>query len=644
MVRDRTCRFGATTMRGRRGRLSAFSVPRSWRPLYSAARPIGQAVREDVECRCLLPQSRRTPPPPPAPPGRGSGCGRCARRTLLLNIGLAAAGDRHPGPRADDGVRAAAEPQPRAHRGRHPGHRHRVGHGERQRRVVAGHPGELRDQRGAHGRGRQAGRHRHHAVRCSRPSTRRRRRPPWPPRRRSSTTPRRRWRRRGGPDRRQEAAGRAGHHAGPAGGRRRERRVGARRRSSWTSTRSRPTPRSSNAQAASSTPTRRHAERAGQARRSRTCETCQSSPRIVDDALGRRRRDSLTTGCGDGAPPRPRPPRAASQAARSAEADALTNAQRTQRDLDAAGRPAGRHHRRAEPERNTLLNDQKAIESAEAAGDVGAEQRHVRAARGRRPTCTRRPPSRSPRPRPTSTRRRPPSTPPSAASTRPRCVAPQDGVVLSVAGKVGEVSTGGELRRARAGTRPARAVRANSSAIDGGDVVGHRLHRDRQPQPARGHRQHRRGRRLEGPARPARARSRSPPTNATATGTVTQITPQSTVTNNVVQYPVQVSLDDARRRGSGSGSTASMSITTGSEVGRAGRADVGDHDRRQPAHGRRPPRRPGRDRARRDRPRRRHHHRDRRRRVQAGDQLVLPTVATSTNNGFPRGGGGGGGG
>jgi hypothetical protein len=30
--------------------------------------------------------------------------------------------------------------------------------------------------------------------------------------------------------------------------------------------------------------------------------------------------------------------------------------------------------------------------------------------------------------------------------------------------------------------------------------------------------------------------------------------------------------------------------------------------------------------------------------VNEGDQLVLPTVATSTNNGFPRGGGGGGGG
>jgi hypothetical protein len=27
--------------------------------------------------------------------------------------------------------------------------------------------------------------------------------------------------------------------------------------------------------------------------------------------------------------------------------------------------------------------------------------------------------------------------------------------------------------------------------------------------------------------------------------------------------------------------------------------------------------------------------------VTEGDQLVLPTVATSTNNGFPRGGGGG---
>ena len=53
-----------------------------------------------------------------------------------------------------------------------------------------------------------------------------------------------------------------------------------------------------------------------------------------------------------------------------------------------------------------------------------------------------------------------------------------------------------------------------------------------------------------------------PATNATATGTVTQLTPQSTVTNNVVLYPVKVSLDSAPP-GVGVGSTANLSITAG---------------------------------------------------------------------------------
>ena len=62
------------------------------------------------------------------------------------------------------------------------------------------------------------------------------------------------------------------------------------------------------------------------------------------------------------------------------------------------------------------------------------------------------------------------------------------------------------------------------------------------------------------------ARITFPATNATATGTVTQITPQSTVTNNVVQYPVQVSLATAPP-GVGVGNTASLSITTGTKSG-----------------------------------------------------------------------------
>ena len=62
------------------------------------------------------------------------------------------------------------------------------------------------------------------------------------------------------------------------------------------------------------------------------------------------------------------------------------------------------------------------------------------------------------------------------------------------------------------------------------------------------------------------ARITFPATNATGTGTVTQITPQSTVTNNVVQYPVQVSLATAPP-GVGVGNTASLSITTGTKSG-----------------------------------------------------------------------------
>ena len=53
-----------------------------------------------------------------------------------------------------------------------------------------------------------------------------------------------------------------------------------------------------------------------------------------------------------------------------------------------------------------------------------------------------------------------------------------------------------------------------------------------------------------------------PATGTTATGSVTQITPQSTVTNNVVLYPVQVSLDTAPP-GVGVGATATLAITTG---------------------------------------------------------------------------------
>jgi HlyD family secretion protein len=53
-----------------------------------------------------------------------------------------------------------------------------------------------------------------------------------------------------------------------------------------------------------------------------------------------------------------------------------------------------------------------------------------------------------------------------------------------------------------------------------------------------------------------------PATSSTATGSVFEVTPQSTVTNNVVLYPVKVALD-AAPPGVGVGATASVSITTG---------------------------------------------------------------------------------
>ncbi len=52
-----------------------------------------------------------------------------------------------------------------------------------------------------------------------------------------------------------------------------------------------------------------------------------------------------------------------------------------------------------------------------------------------------------------------------------------------------------------------------------------------------------------------------PGTSTTTTGSVTQITPQSTVSNDVVFYPVTISLDTAPP-GVGVGSTANLSITT----------------------------------------------------------------------------------
>ena len=220
-------------------------------------------------------------------------------------------------------------------------------------------------------------------------------------------------------------------------------------------------------------------------------------------------------------------------------------------------------------------------------------------------------------------------------------VAPQDGVVLSVAGKVGEVATGGGSTGASSstggtGTGGSASSSASTTATSSGTgfIVIANLSK------------------LAVTANIAEADASKiklgqsatiafPGDKATATGSVTQLTPQSIVSNNVVQYPVQVSLDTAPA-GVGVGSTANMSITTGSKVGvlvaptsaitsvgnrhtvvvRRGDQDVvvpvetglvGDTTTEIVSG------------------------------VHAGDQLVLPTVATSTTNGFPRGGGGGGG-
>ncbi|GAA5132055.1 hypothetical protein GCM10023320_56130 [Pseudonocardia adelaidensis] len=57
-----------------------------------------------------------------------------------------------------------------------------------------------------------------------------------------------------------------------------------------------------------------------------------------------------------------------------------------------------------------------------------------------------------------------------------------------------------------------------------------------------------------------------PATGTTATGTVTRKDPQSTVSNDVVLYPVTISLDTAPA-GVGVGATANLSITTGNATG-----------------------------------------------------------------------------
>jgi multidrug efflux pump subunit AcrA (membrane-fusion protein) len=288
-------------------------------------------------------------------------------------------------------------------------------------------------------------------------------------------------------------------------------------------------------------------------------------------------------------------------------------------------------------QKNTLLNDQKAIDSAEA--QVTSAESNVKSAQLSQQANLH------------------PQTPEQIAQARANVdsaqvsvdsaqrgvnettlVAPQDGKVLSVANKVGEVTTGGSSLGSSGTTSGGSAnAAANTAATSSGTgfiVIANPSQLAVTANIA------------EADAAKVQlgqaARITFPATSATATGTVTQITPQSTVSNNVVQYPVQVSLATAPP-GIGVGNTASLSITTGTKSGvlvaptsaitsTGNRHTVvvrrGDQDVTVPVEigivgdttteivgG-----------------------------VNEGDQLVLPTVATSTNNGFPRGGGGGGGG
>jgi multidrug efflux pump subunit AcrA (membrane-fusion protein) len=290
-------------------------------------------------------------------------------------------------------------------------------------------------------------------------------------------------------------------------------------------------------------------------------------------------------------------------------------------------------------QKNTLLNDQKAIDSAQA--QVTSAESNVKSAQLAAQADLH------------------PQTPEQIAQaaanvaaaqvtvdTAQRGVdqttlrAPQDGKVLSIAGKVGEVSSGGGSSGSSSSTgtttsgtsSSASSVNPATSSGNGFIVIANPSQLAVTANIA------------EADAAKVQlgqpARVTFPATNATADGTVTQITPQSTLTNNVVQYPVQVSLATAPP-GVGVGNTASMSITTGSKSGvlvaptsaittlgsrhtvivRRGDQDVvvpveiglvGDTTTEITGG------------------------------LNEGDQLVLPTVSTSTNNGFPRGGGGGG--
>lgn len=137
-------------------------------------------------------------------------------------------------------------------------------------------------------------------------------------------------------------------------------------------------------------------------------------------------------------------------------------------------------------------------------------------------------------------------------------VAPQAGVVLSVNGKVGETSgSGSSSTSTSSGAATSTASTASASATGFLTIANlSELAVDANIAEADADK-----------IKLGQAATVTFPANgATATGSVTQITPQTTVTNNVVLYPVQISLDTAPA-GISVGATATLAITTGSVTG-----------------------------------------------------------------------------
>lgn len=145
--------------------------------------------------------------------------------------------------------------------------------------------------------------------------------------------------------------------------------------------------------------------------------------------------------------------------------------------------------------------------------------------------------------------------------------APLAGVVLSVNGKVGESSNTGSNTGSNSTTSGGSGTSGNTSSAASSSATSTGSGFITIANPTQ----------LEVTANIAEADAAGlqlgqqatvafPATNDTATGTVTQITPQSTVTNNVVLYPITVSLDTAPP-GVKTGSTAGLTITDGQADG-----------------------------------------------------------------------------